>query len=165
MTVSTRMAVMNEGRVAQLGTAGEMYEYPTSRFIADFLGDVTVLEARVLEAGRDHVRVQSAQAGCDIVADRGDSLLVGETVWVAVRPEKFLIGKDRPADCSTNCMSGEIWDIGYLGDVSIYHVRLDSGLVVRCTQANRLRLLERPLTWGDRIWLSWDADASVVLKS
>ncbi len=165
MTVSTRMAVMNEGRVAQLGTAGEMYEYPTSRFIADFLGDVNVLEARVLEAGRDHVRVQSAQAGCDIVADRGDSLLVGETVWVAVRPEKFLIGKDRPADCSTNCMSGEIWDIGYLGDVSIYHVRLDSGLVVRCTQANRLRLLERPLTWGDRIWLSWDADASVVLKS
>ena len=77
MTVSTRMAIMNEGRVGQLGTPGEMYEYPTSRFVADFLGDVNVLEARVVEAGRDQVRVHSAQAGCDIVADRGDGAGVG----------------------------------------------------------------------------------------
>ena len=91
MTVSTRMAIMNEGRVGQLGTPGEMYEYPTSRFVADFLGDVNVLEARVVEAGRDQVRVHSAQAGCDIVADRGGALVAGETVWVAIRPEKFTL--------------------------------------------------------------------------
>ena len=165
MTVSTRMAVMNEGRVAQLGTAGEMYEYPNSRFIADFLGDVNVLEARVVEAGRDLVRVHSTEAGCDILADRGEGLQAGQTVWAAIRPEKFTISKDEPVEPGTNCMAGEIWDIGYLGDVSIYHVRLDGGAVVRCTQANRMRLLQRPLTWGDRVWLNWAPDASVILKS
>lgn len=165
MTVSTRMAVMNEGRVAQLGTAGEMYEYPNSRFIADFLGDVNVLEARVVEAGRDLVRVHSTAAGCDILADRGEGLQPGQTVWAAIRPEKFTIAKDEPVEPGTNCMTGEIWDIGYLGDVSIYHVRLDGGAVVRCTQANRMRLLQRPLTWGDRVWLNWAPDASVILKS
>jgi putrescine transport system ATP-binding protein len=165
MTVSTRMAVMNEGRVAQLGTAGEMYEYPTSRFIADFLGDVNVLEARVVEADRDQVRVHSAEAGCDILGDRGEGILAGETVWVAIRPEKFTITKEEPTERAANCMAGEIWDISYLGDVSIYHVRLDGGAVVRCTQANRLRLLQRPLAWEDRVWLSWAPDASVILKA
>jgi putrescine transport system ATP-binding protein len=165
MTVSTRMAIMHDGRVAQMGTAGEMYEYPTSRFTADFLGDVNVLEARVVEAGGDLVRVSSAMAGCEIVADRGPALTPGETVWVAIRPEKFTIAKEPPGEGTDNCMAGEVWDIGYLGDVSIYHVRLASGAVVRCTQANRLRLMQRPLTWEDRVWLSWDSDASVILKA
>ena len=166
MTVSTRMAIMTEGRVGQLGTPGEMYEYPTSRFVADFLGDVNVLEARVVEAGRGQVRVHSAEAGCDILADRGgDALVAGETVWVAIRPEKFALAKDLPASAAANCMAGEVWDIGYLGDVSIYHVRLASGTVVRCTQANRARLIERPITWEDRVFLTWGADASVILRS
>ena len=165
MTVSTRMAVMSAGQVAQLGTPGEMYEYPANRFVADFLGDVNVLEARVVEAGRDRVRVHSAEAGCDIVADRTISALTGQTVWVAIRPEKFAIGKEPPEDRSVNCVEGEVWDIGYLGDVSIYHVRLASGTVLRCTQANRLRLIERAITWEDRVWLSWTPDASVILKA
>jgi putrescine transport system ATP-binding protein len=165
MTVSTRMAVMNMGQVAQLGTPGEMYEYPSSRFVADFLGDVNLLEARVVEAGRDHVRVRSNEAGCDILADRGAGVVSGEAVWVAIRPEKFMLAKEPPADPAVNCMVGEVWDIGYLGDVSIYHVRLGSGAVVRCTQANRLRLLERPVTWEDRVWLTWAPDASVILKA
>jgi putrescine transport system ATP-binding protein len=165
MTVSTRMAVMTEGRVAQLGTPSEMYEYPDSRFVADFLGDVNVLEGRVVEAGRDQVRVHSAEAGCEIVADRGGALVAGEAAWVAIRPEKFALSKERPAADTVNCMAGEVWDIGYLGDVSIYHVRLPSGTVVRCTQANRARLVERPITWEDRVWLSWGADASVILKT
>jgi putrescine transport system ATP-binding protein len=165
MTVSTRMAVMNEGRVAQLGTPGEMYEYPASRFVADFLGDVNVVEARVVEAGRDLVRVHSEAAGCDILADRSPGVVPGATVWVAIRPEKFGLAKTPPADGSVNCMAGEVWDIGYLGDVSIYHVRLPSGAIVRCTQANRQRLIERPVTWEDRVWLTWAPDASVILKA
>lgn len=165
MTVSTRMAIMNEGQVAQLGTPGEMYEYPVSRFVADFLGDVNVLAARVTDAGRDHVRARSDEAGCEILADRGDSVVNGQTVWVAIRPEKFMITKEPPQDQAVNCVAGEVWDIGYLGDVSIYHVKLGSGAVVRCTQANRLRLLERPITWEDRVWLSWAPDASVILKA
>jgi putrescine transport system ATP-binding protein len=165
MTVSTRMAVMNEGQVAQLGTPGEMYEYPASRFVADFLGDVNVLEARVVEAGRDRIRVHSSAAGCEILADRSTGAVPGETVWVAIRPEKFTLAKEPPPEAAVNCMAGEVWDIGYLGDVSIYHVRLASGAVVRCTQANRARLIERPITWEDRVWLTWAPDASVILRS
>ena len=75
------------------------------------------------------------------------------------------IGKEPPEDRSVNCVEGEVWDIGYLGDVSIYHVRLASGTVLRCTQANRLRLIERAITWEDRVWLSWTPDASVILKA
>jgi putrescine transport system ATP-binding protein len=165
MTVSTRMAVMSEGRVEQLGPPGEMYEYPANRFVADFLGDVNVLEARVVEAARDRMRVHSEAAGCDILADRSTGAAPGETVWVAIRPEKFVLAKEPPSDPAVNCMAGEVWDIGYLGDVSIYHVRLGSGTIVRCTQANRARLIERPVTWGDHVWLTWAPDASVVLKS
>ena len=166
MTVSTRMAVMDAGQVAQLGTPKEMYEYPASRFVADFLGDVNVLEARVVEAGRDLVRLHSAEAGCDILADRATGAVAGQAVWVAVRPEKFALGKEPPADRgAANCVEGEVWDIGYLGDVSIYHVRLAGGAVLRCTQANRQRLVERPVSWEDRVWLSWSPDASVVLKA
>jgi putrescine transport system ATP-binding protein len=118
-----------------------------------------------VEAGRDHVRVRSGEAGCDVLADRGAGMVSGEAVWVAIRPEKFALTKEPPADQAVNCMAGEVWDIGYLGDVSIYHVRLGSGAVVRCTQANRLRLLERPVTWEDRVWLTWAPDASVILKA
>ena len=165
MTVSTRMAIMHEGRVAQMGTAGEMYEYPTSRFTADFLGDVNVLEARVVEAGGDLVRVNSPMAGCDIVADRGPALTPARRSGSRSGRRSSRSPRSRPRDGSDNCMAGEVWDIGYLGDVSIYHVRLASGAVVRCTQANRVRLMQRPLTWEDRVWLSWDADASVILKA
>ena len=165
MTVSTRMAIMSEGRVAQLGTPGEMYEFPSSRFVADFLGDVNVLEARVVETGGEQVRLHSEQAGCDILAERGGAVVAGETVWVAVRPEKFTLSKEPPPAGTANCMAGEVWDIGYLGDVSIYHVRLPGGTVVRATQANRLRLIERAVTWEDRVFLSWAPDASVILKS
>ncbi len=96
MTVSTRMAVMNEGRVSQLGTPGEMYEYPASRLVAEFLGDVNVFEARVVEAGRDRVLARSEALGCDILADRGHTAVAGQTVWVAIRPEKFGLAKEPP---------------------------------------------------------------------
>ena len=166
MTVSTRMAVMRDGQVAQLGTPAELYEYPASRFTAEFIGDVNILEARVVEAGPTHMRVTSVDAGCEILADRAIAALPGQTVWVAIRPEKFAITKEEPpSGDDVNRMEGEVFDIGYLGDVSIYHVKLASGVVVRATEANRLRLIERPISWEDRVWLSWAPDASVVLKS
>ena len=92
-------------------------------------------------------------------------LVAGETVWVAIRPEKFALSKDAAAAGRANCMAGEVWDIGYLGDVSIYHVRLASGAVVRCTQANRARLSSGRSPGKTEVFLTWGADASVILKS
>lgn len=164
MTVASRILIMNAGQAAQLGTPSEIYEYPNSRFAAEFMGDVNILEARVLDAQNSRVVVRSEAAGCDIVADRATTALPGQPVWVAVRPEKFELHKAAPPEQAVNCMHGRVFDIGYLGDVSIYHVKLDSGVIVHATVANRQRLIERPVTWEDEVWLTWTPDASVVLR-
>ena len=73
------------------------------------------------------------------------------------------IALEAPADPAVNCLIGEVWDIGYLGNLSIYHVKLDSGKMVTATQANMARLIERPISWEDRVYLTWAPDAAVVL--
>ena len=165
MTVSTRIAIMDRGRTVQVGTPVETYEYPNSLYIAQFLGDVNVFEGRVVEAGKDHVRVRSPESGCDILADRGIEAAEGQEVHAAIRPEKIEIAKTQPRDTSVNCIDGEVYDIGYLGSSSVYHVRLRSGGKVKVTAANRSRLAERPITWEDRVWLFWPPSASVILLS
>jgi putrescine transport system ATP-binding protein len=165
MTVSTRIAIMDRGRTVQVGTPGETYEYPNSLYVAQFLGEVNVFEGRVVEAGKDHVRVRSPESGCDILADRGIEAVAGQEVYAAIRPEKIEITKTQPADASVNCIAGEIYDIGYLGSSSVYHVRLPGGSKVKVTAANRSRLVERPITWEDRVWLFWPPSASVILLS
>jgi len=165
MTVSTRIAIMDRGRAVQVGTPGEIYEYPNSLYVAEFLGEANVFEGRVVEAGKDHVIVRSEESGCDVLADRGIEAVEGQEVYVVIRPEKIEITKQQPASTTVNCMAGEVYDIGYLGSLSIYHVRLPSGAKVKVSAANRSRLVERPITWEDQVWLSWPSSASVVLIS
>lgn len=165
MTVGSRMAIMRDGQIAQLGTPSELYEYPASRFVAEFVGEVNLIEARFVSVDGPTMRVRAPSLGIEIVTDRPVPALPGEPLWVAVRPEKMSIAKSPPRDTSHNCVSGEVFDIEYLGDVSVYHVRLDNDLFLRATEANRLRLIERPISWEDRVWLSWGPDASVVLKT
>ncbi len=165
MTVGSRMAIMREGQIAQIGTPSEIYEYPASRFVAEFVGEVNLIEARLLRVEGTFMHLRAPALGCAIVTDRPVPALPGEPLWVAVRPEKMTIAKAPPRETGHNCVEGEVFDIEYLGDVSVYHVRLESGAMLRATEANRLRLIERPITWEDRVWLSWGPDASVVLKS
>jgi len=87
----------------------------------------------------------------------------GDIVWVALRPEKVRIAREPPAVAGENAVAGQVTEIGYLGDLSIYQVRLDSGVVIKAAAANMTRLIERPIGWDDRVWLSWSADAGVVL--
>ncbi|HET6467142.1 MAG TPA: polyamine ABC transporter ATP-binding protein [Geminicoccaceae bacterium] len=164
MTVGSRIAIMREGRIAQQGTPSEIYEFPQSRFVAEFMGDVNVLEGRLVAVEGGMATIESPAAGCAIRAEAPLGATPGHTVWVAVRPEKLSIAKEPPAERGVNCLAGEVFDIGYLGDASVYHVRLDSGPMVRATTVNRRRLVERPITWQDRVWLGWAEDASVVLR-
>jgi putrescine transport system ATP-binding protein len=165
MTVATRIAVMREGQIAQVGTPAEIYELPSSRFVADFLGDVNMIEGRVASVDERGITIDSPGLGTTVRVDRSMAAAPGQTVWAAIRPEKLIIGKEAPpAGDGGNAVSGTVWDIGYLGDVSVYHVKLDSGAVLHATAANRRRLVERPITWEDRVWLSWEPDAAVVLK-
>lgn len=171
MTVATRMAIMAEGRVAQVGPPAEVYEYPASRFVAGFVGDVNMIEARVLASERDGMRLASAEAGCEILVDQAAPAAVGETVWVAIRPEKVEIAAaaegEGAADARPvlNRARGVVEDIAYLGGFSVYRVRLPSGLTLRAAAANRRRLIERPVSWGDEVSLAWGPDAGLVLKS
>ena len=164
MTVSSRIAVMDHGKIVQVSTPGELYEAPMSRYVADFIGEVNILEGRGAQREGDHLVLQSPDTGGAIQTgpygeDAGD-----RSLWVALRPEKVRISKEAPADPSRNCMTGEVWDIGYLGNLSTYHVKLDSGKMVTATQANMARLIERPITWEDRVYLTWAPDAAVVLR-
>lgn len=165
MTVSSRMAIMDRGRTVQVGTPGEVYEYPNSLYVADFVGEVNTFEGRVVDIGTDHVTIRSAESGCDIFADRALQAVPGQTVWAAIRPEKIEISKQPPREASVNCMTGTVYDIAYLGSISVYHVALDTGIKVKVTEANRSRLVERPITWEDRVWMCWQPAASVILLS
>jgi putrescine transport system ATP-binding protein len=162
MTVADRIAVMDHGRLVQVASPSEIYELPNSRWVADFIGDVNLIEGQVLEAGAPGTVIASAAAGqlrglACAGAKRGD------TVWVALRPEKVRIAREPPARPEENCVAGTVGTIGYLGDLSIYQVRLDNGFVMKAAVANVTRLVERAIGWDDRVWLSWAPEAATVL--
>ena len=162
MTVADRIGVMNHGRLIQVATPPEIYEQPNSRWVADFIGEVNLIEGKVVEAGATAATVASASAGTLRASPAGDAK-PGDTVWVALRPEKVRISREPPATAGGNAVAGQVMDIGYLGDLSIYKVRLDDGFVIKAAAANMTRLIERPIGWDDRVWLSWSPDAGVVL--
>lgn len=165
MTMSTRIAVMNQGYIVQVGTPTEVYEYPNTRFTAQFIGDVNLFEGRVIEDEPDHVLIASEEAGCDLYINHGTPTPVGSQVAVAVRPEKIMLRKeddDGVAD-DRNLTAGTVREIAYLGDASIYIIELDSGKTVRVTAPNVTRRVDMPITWEDRVQLSWRPYAGVVL--
>ncbi|MDJ0778259.1 MAG: ABC transporter ATP-binding protein [Gammaproteobacteria bacterium] len=167
MTLSTRIAIMDAGRFMQIGTPTEIYEFPTSRVVANFIGNANMFEGRIIENGDDHVIVESKHPDCEFYIDHGMSIPEGTKVWVALRPEKVRISKDSPdnADSRTNMIKGMVHDIGYLGGSSTYRVQVDGDHLVEITSPNMLRPKEAvpPIDWDQEVYLSWDASSSVVL--
>jgi len=161
MTVADRIGVMNHGRLMQVATAPELYEQPNSRWVADFVGDVNLIEGKVIEAGADTTVIESAVVG-RVRAGAPSGAKAGDTVWVALRPEKVRLSLEQQA-ATENGVSGTVRDIAYLGDLSIYKVALDNGFVMEAATANLTRVIERPISWDDRVWLTWDAAAGIVL--
>jgi putrescine transport system ATP-binding protein len=163
MTMADRIGVMDRGRLEQVATPGELYEQPRTRFIAEFVGDTNIFAGTVTggEGGRWQVATRSAPAPL-VVEDRDVSLQAGQTVAVAVRPEKMQLHREPPAE-ATNLLSGQVWDIGYLGDWTVYRVKLNSGAAVRASSANVSRFVEAPVTWDEPVYLSFAPDAAVIL--
>jgi putrescine transport system ATP-binding protein len=166
MTVADRIGVMDQGRLMQVATPPEIYEQPSSRWVADFIGEVNLIEGRVIEAAPGAATVMSQDAG-KLHGAAATDVRAGDTVWIAVRPEKVRISLEPPAaaaaTAAVNCIAGQVWDIGYLGDMSIYKVRLDNGFVMKAAAPNMTRLIERPFGFDQRVWLSWGPDAGSVL--
>ncbi len=162
MTLSTRIGLMNHGEIVQVGTPSEMYEYPNSRFVSEFIGSVTMFEGKLIEDEPSYVRIETDDLEAPIYVDHGVSSAPGATVWAAIRPEKIQISREKPTD-GDNWGSGIVRDIAYMGDVSVYLIRLDSGKIVRVTQPNIYRHAEDRVTWDERVYVHWHATSPVVV--
>jgi putrescine transport system ATP-binding protein len=164
MTMADRIAVMDHGRIVQVATPGEIYEQPKTRFIAEFVGDVNILEGRVRGQQDGLWQVESSSAHGPLTIDDADEVLQnGQAVAIAVRPEKMVIHRgERPPD-ALNVLRGEVWDIGYLGDWTVYRIKLASGAIVRVTRANRSRFVDNPIDWDEQVHVTFAPDAAVIL--
>ena len=164
MTMATRIALMDSGRIRQVGTPDEIYESPTSRFAAEFIGSVNMFQGKVDEDMADYVTILSPSLDTAIYVGHGISGYEGQEVSFGVRPEKVSISKDEP-DQRYNKARGKIEDIAYFGSHSVFHVRLPSGYKFMANFANQQRWASEGMTWGDEVWVSWGDNEGVVLTS
>lgn len=162
MTLSTRIGVMNLGEIVQVGTPKDIYEYPNSKFVAEFIGNVNMFQGRMIEDLPDRVRIESPELGGTIFIDHGVSSAPDVMLWAAVRPEKINISLTRP-DQADNVAHGVVKEIAYMGDMSVYLVQLDSGKVVRVTQQNAYRHADDLITWDQSVYVHWHPSSPVVL--
>jgi putrescine transport system ATP-binding protein len=164
MTMADRIAVMDHGRIVQVATPGEIYEQPKTRFIAEFVGDVNILEGHVQGQENGLWRVKTSSAQVPLTIDDPDEVLhSGQAVAIAVRPEKMVIQRDPPGPGAINVLTGEVWDIGYLGDWTVYRVKLATGEILRVTRANASRFVENPIDWDEQVYVTFAPDAAVIL--
>jgi putrescine transport system ATP-binding protein len=178
MTLSSRMGVMNQGQIVQVGTPSDIYEFPATRFVADFIGSVNMFEGKLIEDEPDYVRIRCDDLGGVVYVNHGISSPPDATVWVAVRPEKINISRQPPsagtgagvhqpdgsAAAGENVARGTVKEIAYMGDMSIYLVQVGSGKTIRVTLPNVARHNEDRITWEETVYLSWHAESPVVLS-
>ena len=166
MTVSDRIAVMDKGVIVQVATPAEIYEAPNSRYVADFIGDINIFDGTVVSTDSTAGQSGTVRIDCGglaVAVEQECAAVTGNPVAFAIRPEKIRISLDAPAEATVNAAHGEVWDIGYLGDFSLFLVKMADGRILRAAQANVARLVDRPITFGDMVWLTWSADAGLVL--
>jgi putrescine transport system ATP-binding protein len=164
MAMADRISVMERGRIAQVGAPEEIYEMPANRYVAEFVGDINIFEGVVTSVEGEVIRIDSP-AGLLVLDDPSPGLAPGQKASLALRPEKIDILTAEPHGPG-NKAAGEIWDIGYLGDFTMVQVKLDgeAGHLVKVALPNRSRKTETPIAWDDRVWLSWDVEAGILLR-
>jgi putrescine transport system ATP-binding protein len=163
MTMADRIAVMSHGKVVQVATPAEIYEAPNSRFVADFIGDVNIFDGKVTTSGNGAIEI-AVESGFSIRVATTEPPAAGNTVGFAIRPEKIRVTRAAPANASVNAARGEIWDIAYLGDMTVFHIKLPSGKFVRASSLNAQRSVDDPFTYDQEVWVSFDEDGGVLLK-
>ncbi|WP_171209118.1 MULTISPECIES: ABC transporter ATP-binding protein [unclassified Ruegeria] len=164
MTVASRVAVMDLGQLMQVATPDRIYETPASVYVADFIGDVNIIQGRATAQGDESYQVDWAEGQPALLAKSATAFDTGQTCHLAIRPEKVAISADRPTD-AVNAVQGKVHDIAYLGNLSTYHVQLADGTIIKAQTANTRRISRRSFTWEDPVWLSWTATAAVLLAN
>ncbi|MEP5766206.1 MAG: ABC transporter ATP-binding protein [Halieaceae bacterium] len=163
MTLATRIAVMDEGRFVQIGTPSEVYEYPNSRFVADFFGTINIFDGRVGSTDANAIHVECSETGTVIHANPPPDQSLPEDFFVAVRPEKIRLSREAPAGPDLTVMHGVVEDLAYYGNHSVYRIKTDNGKVVQVSEQNTQRSAELVLEWEQAVYMSWPRDCSVVL--
>ncbi|SNT18933.1 ABC transporter ATP-binding protein [Tropicimonas sediminicola] len=163
MTVASRVAVMDHGKMIQVDTPDRIYETPKSVYVADFIGDVNLVEGVATSHQKDgKVQIHWAEGKEPIIGTPMQPIADGTRCTFAIRPEKVHISKEHP-EGKTNIMQGKIIDIAYLGNLSTYHVQIPTGEIFKAQSANTRRIERRKFTWEDNVWLWWSETAGVVL--
>jgi putrescine transport system ATP-binding protein len=165
MTLASRIAVMHEGRIAQVGTPGEVYEFPANRYVAGFVGNINLIEARVKERADGRLLLHCDALDADLSVACDDPAGLDGAVTVAVRPEKITISREAPAGGERNVVKGIVRDLGYFGDQSLYRVRAKSGTVVQVSAQNLRRSARLTVEWDDEVFLSWEVGSTILLRS
>ncbi|MDC1247536.1 ABC transporter ATP-binding protein [Amylibacter sp.] len=165
MTLSSRMAVMDMGKFKQIGTPTEIYEFPESRFVADFIGSANIFEGKVINSKAGHVTV-STDVG-ELIVNFGQSVSEGKNIWIGIRPEKIHLSKTITKKKDGNHIKGVVEEIGYLGETSIYKVRLENRQIIDVSAPNQSRPMNqaRGITWEDVVYLSWEPESAMLLNS
>jgi len=164
MTVASRVAVMDHGRIVQVSTPDRLYENPNSVYVADFIGDVNFIKGKAHPSTGEQTEIHWVEDQTPILASSDTPLPAGTEVTFAIRPEKVAISAERPEEM-VNVVHGKILDIAYLGNISTYHVQLPSGDIFKAQATNTRRIARRSFTWEDEVWLSWTATAGIILKN
>ena len=175
MTMASRIAVMSEGRFVQVGAPTQVYENPATRFVADFIGNVNLMDGTLTAHAPDHLEITCAD--CQHHVEHGVAGNItgtaGASVTVVLRPEKIRIARDLVAVTSegaqhlghVNRVRGSIKNLAYFGSFTVFHLQLDSGLMLKVSASNIERQREDPLTVGDTAWASWSPSSQVVLTA
>ena len=161
MTLSDRIAIMEQGQFVQIGSPNLIYENPRSKFVADFLGNINLLEATITEQNEKEITLDCAALGGELKFDQTERVDTSE-MTVALRPEKVMIEKNMPTNHEQSHVKGIVEDFGYFGNLSIYRVRTESGHVIQVSKQNRDRV-EQSIKWEDEVYLSWDNDSLMLL--
>ncbi|MCU9836172.1 ABC transporter ATP-binding protein [Ruegeria sp. WL0004] len=164
MTVASRVAVMDQGQLMQVSTPDRIYETPNSVYVADFIGDVNIIQGRATPEGEETYRIDWAEGVQPLTAKSSNEFAAGQTCHLAIRPEKVAITAERPEDAA-NAVQGRVHDIAYLGNLSTYYVELPNGTIIKAQTSNTRRISRRTFTWEDTVWLSWTATAGVLLAN
>ncbi|MFI8480206.1 polyamine ABC transporter ATP-binding protein [Pseudomonas sp. NPDC078700] len=164
MTMAQRIAIMHLGWIAQIGSPIDIYETPTSRLVCEFIGNVNLFEGQVVEDHEAHALIDTPDLERNIFVGHGVSTSVQDkSITYAIRPEKLIVTTEQPA-FEYNWSRGIVHDIAYLGGHSVFHVQLPSGKIVQSFVANAERRGARP-TWDDQVFVWWEDDSGVALRS
>jgi len=162
MTLSDRIAVMEEGEFVQIGTPNSIYEHPKSKFVADFIGNINMFDAKVISSDEQELNITCKALGGDIVMQNPSRAIHATDLSVALRPEKVIIDKQKPSNENIDYVSGVVEDFGYFGNLSIFRVRTTTGDIIQVSKQNRVRI-EDTIKWEDQVYLSWEPESLIVL--